>query len=206
MAEYHKYVFDVNNRTFVGKFEQMYRDEKTGNFDSWHQDDLRQLNRKISLEILGQYNFGTILDIGAGKGILTALLKKNNNRVVGVDISPTAIDVARSRFPDIEFATLDVNNMKLLEEFVRDNCPKVDLVFSAECLSYLSNWRDVIDQLSKITRYILLCLYIPKDPIGFVKSPEQLEDVVGQHFDIIEAVALKRSGFTILFGSNKAQL
>ena len=43
MAKYHKYVFDVNDKKFVGNFEEMYQKESEENFDSWHQDDSRQI-------------------------------------------------------------------------------------------------------------------------------------------------------------------
>ena len=76
MAKYHKYVFDVEKRTFIGDFENMYAHESIEKFASWHQDDSRQLQRKICLEILNQYNFNTIVDIGCGKGALTHILKK----------------------------------------------------------------------------------------------------------------------------------
>ena len=42
MAKYHKYVFDVEKRTFIGDFENMYAHESIEKFDSWHQDDSRQ--------------------------------------------------------------------------------------------------------------------------------------------------------------------
>jgi len=109
MAKYHKYVFDIQNRKFVGNFEEMYQDEKKDNFDSWHQEDTRQLNRKIDLAVLENYNFSKIIDIGCGKGALTHLLKKRNNQVLGLDISETAISVAKERFPDIDFLVIDVN-------------------------------------------------------------------------------------------------
>ena len=52
MAKYHKYVFDIEERKFIGDFETMYQNESKENFDSWHQDDTRQLQRKIDLAIL----------------------------------------------------------------------------------------------------------------------------------------------------------
>lgn len=58
MSEYHKYVFDLENRSFVGNFEEMYRKESEVGFDSWHQENNRQLNRKIALSILDSYNIG----------------------------------------------------------------------------------------------------------------------------------------------------
>lgn len=118
MANYHKFVFDTDKRTFVGQFEEMYQHEKIANFDSWHQDDSRQLNRKIALDILGSYNFQRIVDIGSGKGTLTHQLKKINNQVLGLDISSTAIDVARARFPDIEFDVVDANNVPCFADYL----------------------------------------------------------------------------------------
>lgn len=109
MAKYHKYVFDLEKRELVGDFETMYQNESKENFDSWHQDDSRQLQRKIDLAILEDYNFNKILDIGCGKGSLTHILKKKNNTVIGLDISQTAVDIASERFPDIDFMCSDVN-------------------------------------------------------------------------------------------------
>jgi hypothetical protein len=74
MAKYHKYVFDLENRKFVGAFEKMYKNEKDEIFDSWHQTNTIQLHRKFALVILEKYNFNTIIDIGCGKGNFTHLL------------------------------------------------------------------------------------------------------------------------------------
>lgn len=111
MAKYHKYVFDLENRKLVGDFETMYQNESKENFDSWHQDDARQLQRKIDLAILEDYNFEKIIDIGSGKGSLTHFLKKKNNYVLGLDISKTATSIAQERFPDIDFVATDVNDI-----------------------------------------------------------------------------------------------
>ncbi len=112
MAKYHKYVFDLEKRKLVGDFESMYQNESKENFDSWHQDDSRQLQRKIDLAILEDYNFNKILDIGCGKGSLTHTLKKKNNIVVGVDISQTAVNIASERFSDIEFVCSNMNSIE----------------------------------------------------------------------------------------------
>lgn len=203
MAEYHKYVFDVVNKKFVGEFEEMYKQEKKLNFDSWHQDDSRQLNRQIALNILSAFNFGLILDIGCGKGSLTHQLKKRNNKVFGIDISPTAIEVASSRFQDIAFDVVDANNCNALESYLttchKDGSLTFDLVFSAEILSYLENWKDLVAFLSTKTKYILVALFLPENPIGFVRSKEELVAVISRHFEIIEEVYLNKSRFSIIF-------
>jgi ubiquinone/menaquinone biosynthesis C-methylase UbiE len=118
MANYHKFVFDTDARRFIGKFDEMYQQERVANFDSWHQEDSRQLNRKIALNILSCYNFETVIDIGSGKGVLTHQLKKRNNHVLGLDISPTAIEVARARYPDIEFDIADVNDLPVFTAYL----------------------------------------------------------------------------------------
>jgi trans-aconitate methyltransferase len=113
MTEYHKNIFDTDKREFVGAFENMYQQETKENFDSWYQDDSRQLYRNFAA-ILEQCNFRSIVDIGSGKGALIHLLKKRNNKVVGINISPTAIEQTKARFPDIDFEILDVNGVDLL--------------------------------------------------------------------------------------------
>jgi len=203
MAKYHKYVFDIENRRFVGQFEKMYQAELRDKFDSWHQDDTRQLQRKIDLLILEQYNFKTIIDIGCGKGTFTHLFKKENNYVLGIDISETAIKIARERYPDIDFLSCNISNinnyLKLLDNFRGG----VELVVCSEVLSYLSNWRELIQAISMTTRFFLVSLYLPFDPIGFVKSAEELKSEIMKYFDLKEYIVLEVSRFYIVFARSK---
>ena len=128
MAGYHKYVFDQSARIMVGDWEKMYQQESVEGYDSWHQDDSRQLQRLISLQIIGMYNFGKILDIGCGKGSFTHLLKKRNNEVIGVDVSETAIVSATVRYPDIVFRTTDVTMPDAVPRIYREfSTPDADL-------------------------------------------------------------------------------
>ena len=78
------------------------------------------------------------------------------------------------------------------------------MIFSAECLSYIENWRDLINIFSKHTKFILISLYIPENPIGFVKSHDDLEGEISKYFDIIESVKLTISRFSIIFGKKYA--
>ena len=79
----------------------------------------------------------------------------------------------------------------------------VDLVFTAECLSYIENWRQQLQLIAEKAKYLMVCLYIPEDPIGYVKSPEVLEEEVSKDFDILESVRLTKSRFTVLFAQSK---
>jgi cyclopropane fatty-acyl-phospholipid synthase-like methyltransferase len=206
MSKYHEYIFNTGKREFIGAFEEMYQKEQSDNFDSWHQEDSRQLNRKIALSILEVYNFHSIVDIGSGKGALTHLLKKRNNQVVGLDISHTAVEQAKARFPDIQFNSIDVNNSIGFRDFLEgfSKSGGVDLIFTSECLSYLSNWKEFIQVASKGARFLMISLFIPEDPIGFVKDAEELESEISKHYEVLESVHLTKSRFIVIFGKSRA--
>ena len=207
MADYHKYVFDRGKRQFVGQFEKMYMNEVVENFDSWCQDDSRQLTRRIALSILEEWNFRTIIDVGSGKGALTSLLKKRNNHVVGFDKSATAVGIAKSRFFLIDFEDIDANNIEVLDNQLQNKqklWEGIDLVFTSECLSYLENWREFLKIVSHYANFLMVSLYIPKNPIGFVKSQQELEDEIKSHFDIIESIKLSKSNHIVIFAKSCA--
>lgn len=202
MAKYHKYVFDVKNRKLVGDFETMYQNESKENFDSWHQDDTRQLQRKIDMAILEDYNFEKIIDIGCGKGSLSHLLKKKNNYVLGLDISQTAVNIAQERFPDIDFLATDVNQIENFTSLI-DKMGEVNLVFTSEVLSYIENWKELIIEISKSSEYFMISLYIPENPIGFVKSENDLVEEIAKNFDVVEHISLNTTNFVIVFAKSK---
>lgn len=179
--KYHQYVFNTKKRAFVGKFEQMYFNETKENYDSWFQEDISKLKYAISLNILNQYNFNSILDLGCGKSAFTNLLKKKNNKVLGIDISKTAIKKAKSKYPTIQFKVLSTNKIPSLNK-------KFDLVVVMDLLSYIKNWKELINNISHITKYIFVLLFIPKNPIGFVKSFEDLSEEVEKYFTIITKI------------------
>ena len=177
MQPYHKYVFDSTARKFVGRFEEMYQREAHEGFDSWYQEDARTLQKQISLALFSRYNFGRILDFGCGKGTFSHLLKKQNNYVLGLDISATAIAKAHLRYPDIEFRE-GADLASVNETF--------DLVVAMELLSYLEHWRETLATIAGMTTYLYVSLYLPDKPIGFVKSFQELRTEVQRHF-VVEA-------------------
>jgi SAM-dependent methyltransferase len=201
MTDYHLFVFNHQKRKFIGRFEEMYQAEQTKGFDSWHQEDMRNLSYQICLLLINNYIFCDILDIGCGKGTFTHLLKKVNNRVVGIDISQTALNTGRQKFPDIEFVQVDLakDNYKGLPFYQAH----YDLVILMEILSYLHNWREVFQDLAGISHYALVSLYIPENPIGFVKSRGELLETFHSHFEVINDIYLTSERKTILFGRKK---
>ncbi len=183
---YHKYVFDTEKRVFVGDFDEMYRQEEQQQFDSWDQENMLHLAKQISLVLINRYNFSSILDYGCGKGHFSSLLKKKNNKITGIDISSVAIEKAAARFPSINFMVAD--QAKFLAEYNE----KHDLIVAMEVLSYIENWKSLLARFADLTSHLLLTLYIPENPIGFVKSFADLKLEVEKHFFIEEEILLNR--------------
>lgn len=179
---YHEYVFDEEEREFRGDFEEMYRAEDREGFDSWHCSDLTHVMKQLSLTLLGQYNFDRIFCYGCGKGHFAHLLKRRNNYVLGVDVAPTAIRKARTNYGHlVDFEVIEDNDF---ESVVGDR--NFDLTVAAEVLSYVEEWREVIGRVAGFSRRLYVSLYLPEDPIGFVKGFDELEEEVARHFELSE--------------------
>ncbi len=195
---YHKYVFDTRNREFIGNFEEMYKNEEKEKYDSWHSSDLTHIAKKIHINILDSYNFNRILDFGCGKGAFTHLLKKKNNYVLGLDISKTAVEKAKATYSDVDFAVI-VNND--FSPFIKK---RFDIVIILETLSYIEGWKKVIRDISEFTQYIYISLYIPDNPIGFVKSKDELINEVNRYFRLEEKIIYNDFSIFILGKAKQA--
>jgi hypothetical protein len=69
-----------------------------------------------------------------------------------------------------------------------------------EILSYVSDWQDFIKYISEITRYCLITLYIPPNPIGFIKSFEDLANEAAKHFKVEKEVVVDKSLVILMLG------
>jgi len=202
MTPYHKYVFN-DGGTFVGDFETMYSGEWLGGYDSWHQEDHRNLGRIISLGILGRYNWDTVLDVGCGKGAFTHLLKKNNNRVVGVDVSSEALRIASGKYADVNFQWADLNGNLDIPVLTRS----YDLTVCMETLSYIKDWQQLLEKLFAVSSYVYLTLCLPKDKInGFISDFTVFREAVEKHGIIEDEVYLNKYNQLLLLSKVREPL
>ena|SRR5271165_1796483 len=89
--------------------------------------------------LLGELNGKSVLDVACGEGFYTRLLRRRGaGRVVGVDLSPGMIALARSQESaeplGIDYAVCDGKDLRFDEPF--------DLVFAAYFLNYAHDPRD----------------------------------------------------------------
>jgi len=98
-------------------------------------------NIEVAKEVIKKYKIGrnnSVLDVGAGTGILYSLLKNENlSGYLGIDISPKMIEVFKEKHPDAEIRRIDFEtNVELDKRFdfviIYDTIPhldKIDMVF-----------------------------------------------------------------------------
>jgi ubiquinone/menaquinone biosynthesis C-methylase UbiE len=188
-ADYHDYV--IKDGRFVGAFDEMYRRCD----DPWDQDADPTLAQDIALAILGRHAVGRLLDLGCGKGQFSSRLKQATRATVtAVDISPTAIAVARQRFPDIEFS---VGAVPPLTQFPDEG---FDVVVCAELLWYvLPQLRLLFQEIARVLRpgghcMVIQHFYQPgSQQYGneFMQTPEDL--IAMLPFRMVSRVDVDRS-------------
>jgi len=87
------------------------------------------------IALLPRKNFGRALDLGCGLGLLSQKLTQRADHVLGIDIAPAAIDIARQRgagFSNLAFESGDILDLSPS----LNGC--FDLVVVADVLYYLS--------------------------------------------------------------------
>lgn len=187
MNKYHDYVFDALNRRFVGRFEEMYRAEALDHFDSWDQDNPHRLDAHLVRALVDSCDPRNVVDIGCGKGFLTSLLMQSHRMVLGCDVSETAISVARDRNPSARFSHLLDSSIYPLVQFLfeaRQSLGVIEMVVISQVLSYVADWKDFIDIASTYGSSLCLALYLPTDPIGYVKSWDDVTKTVARRMDV----------------------
>jgi SAM-dependent methyltransferase len=120
--------------------------------EGWHSkwDDMKTYGpfsrhlRRVIKEMIRPLEFSSVLDVGCGQGSLLAELKLEFPHIEphGVDISRSAIELARQRLPDGQFAVLDISRETLNE--------KSDLVICSEVLEHIRDDDTALRNLRKM--------------------------------------------------------
>lgn len=90
---------------------------------------------------------GRLLDIGCNVGDLCYAAKEAGYSVTGIDFAPGSIELARQRFPSLDFETAS------LEEFIaRRPNDKYDVVTFIQVLEHLDNVRDFMQSVKTVLK------------------------------------------------------
>ncbi|MGH7635044.1 MAG: class I SAM-dependent DNA methyltransferase, partial [Gemmatimonadaceae bacterium] len=103
---------DVSKDAIIGLYER--------HAHAFDRERGRSLQERAWLERFLEYvpANGTILDVGCGMGEpIARYFIEHGFRVVGVDASPSLIELSRARFPDSEWIVADMRTLELRRRF-----------------------------------------------------------------------------------------
>lgn len=141
-SNFHDYV--IKDGKFIGEFESMYRDFE----DPWEQNTKERWasDKIITLNwcerFKEEYKKNRVVEIGCGFGLLTDKLRSVGWESLGIDVSTTAIQKAKKKYPLSRFVVGDILDFHIYEEF------KPDIIIMSEVTWY------VLDKLSKFIQYL----------------------------------------------------
>jgi ubiquinone/menaquinone biosynthesis C-methylase UbiE len=122
-------------------------------------------------------NKGTALDIGCGSGILALELAKYYDRVVGIDLSPAMLEIARHKrsASNIEYIQMDAGHLMFDHKF--------DLIVSANTLHHLHNLPVAIQSIKKLLNPHGKIVFL--DNISEVETPDTIGYIASAAKDYI---------------------
>lgn len=135
-------VFQQVNRTSAAAYyEKIWQTER---------DDMKRYGpfsrhyRRIILGLVRPLDFATVLDIGCGQGslLLELCALYPGITVSGIDISDSALELARNKLPDGEFWNLDIRKQHLDRKF--------DLVLCSEVLEHLDEDVAALENIARM--------------------------------------------------------
>lgn len=89
-----------------------------------------------------------IIDFGCGNGKILGEIKKINSKVklIGLDVSETALKQAREYLPDVEFYKINDG------EKIPINDQSIDFIFSSEVIEHIYDTENTLAEISRILK------------------------------------------------------
>jgi SAM-dependent methyltransferase len=146
------------------RFDRLYRRRE----DPWGAGKLERARLKyewLAGQLAAAAPYRSILDVGCGEGLFTGRLTALSPRVVGVDVSLTAVGRARRRVPGAAFVQAKLEDLEVGREF--------ELVTAVEMLYYVPEPGAALEKLKRLGRQILVS-YTARDR-------DRLDPLVDRH-------------------------
>lgn len=153
-------------------------------------------------------NGATVLDVGCGPGRDVKLLTQQGLNVTGLDLSSGLLEVARNKFPDLQFVEGDMLNLPFADE-------SYDGVWSNTSLLHLETVEDVNQSLNEMHRvlkqqgllHVLVKAQTGLDKTAVVADKLSNHERFFQYFTIDEMrTLLSEAGFTVILSKEYSEV
>ncbi len=127
--------------------------------DPWNMDSPTEQARFEATNRIIEREFGrvdSLLELGCGEGHQSARLAGLATRTYGLDVSAKAIERARQRMPQAQFAAADIFHQPWAGEIER-----FDLVTAFEVLYYLGDVEATLARMSQLGRACVVTIFAP---------------------------------------------
>ena len=212
-GRYQDYV--ISNGKFVGDFELMYQEHE----DPWEQStsESHTLEKKIGINLINEHRFRNIAELGCGFGhYLRDIADQcpSAERLIGTDISKTAIEKATNRSKDykIDFIEASASQVDWIKSF------NPNIILMTEITWYIL---DTLEETMKNIRrasspntflFHTLMTYAPGEQRygrQYFTNIEEITEYFSSHIDPYQWGKLSRKehrggGRTFLFGPLKS--
>ena len=153
-----------------------------GNYH-WREYCSNSLYQKHVNKVIGFFKNkkGKLLDIGCGDGLILSKLTENKNlHCFGIDISPTAISIARAK---------GVSNCVVIDLFMLTKVDRYDYIFLGDVLEHLSDCEKALTKVKEhLDKVILITIPLQERKNMFdyhLFTKESALDLVNNIFDVV---------------------
>jgi SAM-dependent methyltransferase len=138
MPKYSRYQdYVIRDGRLIGEFEQLYQDFE----DPWHEASSEEFasDKAVAINLLRRlkehHGISTVIELGCGFGHFSARMAATGLKAVGIDISPTAISIARARHGAVEFHAGSIEDHELIRRLQPDVIVMAEVTwYVLECL------------------------------------------------------------------------
>jgi dTDP-3-amino-3,6-dideoxy-alpha-D-glucopyranose N,N-dimethyltransferase/dTDP-3-amino-3,4,6-trideoxy-alpha-D-glucopyranose N,N-dimethyltransferase len=138
-----------------------------------------------------------ILEVGSGSGTLTLTLAECARSVVGIDISPNMLDIARPRVPTVQFYNADMRDFQINRKFDKVICPFntfMHMHSDDDAIAALSRFREHCHPEGRVVidMFDVDLKYFPAQTIDLLLA-DCIDPVSSRHIQVFESSQLDRA-------------
>lgn len=181
----------MKNVLFMNKQQKIYQELELDYTQRYSQKVLKRSSYNLQrveklINLVKQAPHKSILEIGCGERYVTQELRKLSRDVTSIEVTQSAITLAKRQNPNSTFILSSLENFKSQKKY--------DLVVCSEVLNYILDRNYALDKLRTLGKYLVTSSFIFNLPYGCLsnviyewKLPKRFTPIKREvHFNILE--------------------